>query len=282
MDIDTIRAFVTVAELKSLSAAAFRMNHLQSNMTAKIKKIEAHYAQQLFIRSSKGMELTVEGKRLYTHYKKLLSLWEEAEQEMKQLEPKLRLGTMQSVIGSEITATLAGLYEKYPQLSVTLQTGSTAEMEQALMNGTIDLAFTIGASSTTEQLHYKKIGLEEVVLVGKGAVPGMSLKSILPGATVLILSEQCLYTSRMAQLFSDFGLPKAPVTQVAVVETLLQFAALGMGITLMSKRIVERLGVTNYLELPAEQRFLDKYVVTRQGYELSPLEKQFIEASHFL
>lgn len=156
MDMDTIRAFVTVAELKSLSAAAFRMNHLQSNMTAKIKKIEAHYAQQLFIRSSKGMELTVEGKRLYTHYKKLLSLWEEAEQEMKQLEPKLRLGTMQSVIGSEITATLAGLYEKYPQLSVTLQTGSTAEMEQALMNGTIDLAFTIGASSKTEQLHYKK------------------------------------------------------------------------------------------------------------------------------
>ncbi len=34
-------------------------------------------------------------------------------------------------------------------------------------------------------------------------------------------------------------------------------------ITLMSKRIVERLGVTNYLELPAEQRFLDKYAITR-------------------
>ena len=33
-----MRAFVSVAELKSISAAATKLNHLQSNMTAKIKK----------------------------------------------------------------------------------------------------------------------------------------------------------------------------------------------------------------------------------------------------
>lgn len=38
MDIDNMKAFVSVAELKSLSAAAVKLNHLQSNMTAKIKK----------------------------------------------------------------------------------------------------------------------------------------------------------------------------------------------------------------------------------------------------
>lgn len=54
MDIDNMKAYVTVAELKSLSAAAIKMNHLQSNMTAKIKKIEAHYGQQLFIRVPKA------------------------------------------------------------------------------------------------------------------------------------------------------------------------------------------------------------------------------------
>lgn len=57
LDIENMLAFVTVAELKSISAAASSMNHLQSNMTAKIKKIESHYQKQLFIRSSRGMEL---------------------------------------------------------------------------------------------------------------------------------------------------------------------------------------------------------------------------------
>lgn len=70
MDIDNMKAFVSVAELKSLSAAAVKLNHLQSSMTAKIKKIEAHYGQQLFIRSAKGMELTSEGRKLYRQYKK--------------------------------------------------------------------------------------------------------------------------------------------------------------------------------------------------------------------
>ena len=41
IDINDIRSFVNVAELKSISAAAQKMNYLQSNMTAKIKKIES-------------------------------------------------------------------------------------------------------------------------------------------------------------------------------------------------------------------------------------------------
>ncbi len=50
-----MKAFVTVAELRSISGAAIELNHLQSNMTAKIKKIESHYHQELFIRNSKGV-----------------------------------------------------------------------------------------------------------------------------------------------------------------------------------------------------------------------------------
>lgn len=38
MDIENMLAFVTVAELKSISAAAASLNHVQSNMTAKIKR----------------------------------------------------------------------------------------------------------------------------------------------------------------------------------------------------------------------------------------------------
>ncbi len=43
MDIEDMNAFVSVAELKSMSAAAIKLNHLQSNISAKIKKIETHY-----------------------------------------------------------------------------------------------------------------------------------------------------------------------------------------------------------------------------------------------
>lgn len=68
-----MKAFVSVAELKSISAAAIKLNHLQSNMTAKIKKIETHYHQQLFIRNSKGVKLTKEEKNYIINTRKSCS-----------------------------------------------------------------------------------------------------------------------------------------------------------------------------------------------------------------
>lgn len=89
VDIENMKAFVTVAELRSISGAAIELNHLQSNMTAKIKKIESHYHQELFIRNSKGVKLTRYGEKLYHQYKKILFLWEETENKMKKNEEKL-------------------------------------------------------------------------------------------------------------------------------------------------------------------------------------------------
>ncbi|QWU16581.1 DNA-binding transcriptional regulator, LysR family [Paenibacillus sophorae] len=281
MDIDNIRAFVTVAELKSLSAAASRMNHLQSNMTAKIKKLEAHYRQQLFIRSARGMELTEEGIKLYRQYKKLLVLWEETEQAMNRREAKLRLGTMQSVISGEITLALTNLYEKYPDLSVTLKTGTTEKMEQELIQGNIDLAYTIGKTASS-QLTYRKIGTEELVLIGRKAAEGASLEYCLQKENRIILSEDCLYTSILEQLYSVYGFQKGNAIEVGVLETLLQFARLGMGISVISKRIAQQYKLNHFVQLPPEYRYIDKYIVTRLNYELSPLERQFIETSHFL
>jgi DNA-binding transcriptional LysR family regulator len=281
LNIENILAFVTVAELKSISAAASVLNHLQSNMTAKIKKIESYYEQQLFIRSSRGMELTAEGEKLYKQFKKMILLWEETEQEMKQRGMKLRFGTMQSAIGKEITAGLACLYQKYPALSVTLKTGTTERMEDELLQGNIDLAYTIGKSDWA-QLQYSPVGAEELVLIGKRAKSGASLLSCLQAETKLILTKDCLYTSILDHICKKNGIEQGPKTEVGVFETMLQLASLGMGVALVSKRIAQQFGAAEYMELPQEYRYIDKYLVTRQNYEMSPLEKQFVETTHFL
>lgn len=281
MDIENMLAFVTVAELKSVSAAAISMNHLQSNMTSKIKKIENHYRQQLFFRSSRGMELTPEGEKLYRQYKKILLLWDETEQEMNHRELKLRLGIMQSILSENITKAFSGLYEKYPGMSVALITGSTEEMEGELIEGNIDLAYTFGKSDL-QQLHYWPIGSEELVLVGKRAKSAASLAQCLEGETMLILSKGCLYASILQRMYSAHSIHPASKTEVGVLETLLRLASLGMGVALVSKTSVREFGITDFMELPQEYRYMDKFLVTRTNYELSPLERQFFKISQSL
>jgi len=281
MDIENIRAFVAVAELKSISAAASQLNHLQSNMTAKIKKIEAHYRQELFIRNPWGMELTAEGRMLYRHYKKLLVLWEETEQAMRQEDPKLRLGTVQSVIGKEMTEALADLYVKYPELSVTLKTGTTEKIENELLQGNIDLAYTIGKSDRPH-LAYRKIGTEELVLIGKKTGTGAGLEHCLQGETRLVLSEDCLYSGILEQFCSNLGIRQGPKTEIGAFEAMVRLASMGMGIALTSKRLAEQYGAADYMDLPEKHRYIDRYLVTRADYRLTPLEKQFIAASQML
>lgn len=274
-------AFVAVAELKSVSAAAASLNHLQSNMTAKIKKIESHYQRQLFLRSARGMELTPEGEKLYKQFKRIILLWEETEQEMQQRELKLRIGTMQSAVGTNIAEAFANLYRKYPALSVALKTGTTETMENELLQGHIDLAYTISKSDRA-QLTYKPIGTEEMVLAGKNIWSSANLTQALQGKTQLILSKDCLYASIMERICVANGIKQGPKTEVGVFETLLQLSSSGMGVTLISKTIARQFGVTDYFELPPGDRYIEKYLVTRQNYELSPLERQFVEISHFI
>ncbi|WP_212951928.1 LysR family transcriptional regulator [Paenibacillus cookii] len=281
MEIENMLAFVAVAELKSVSAAAASLNHLQSNMTAKIKKIESHYQRQLFLRSARGMELTPEGEKLYKQFKRIILLWEETEQEMQQRELKLRIGTMQSAVGTNIAEAFANLYRKYPALSVTLKTGTTETMENELLQGHIDLAYTIGKSDRA-QLTYKPIGTEEMVLAGKNIGSSANLIQALQGKTQLILSKDCLYASILERICVANGIKQGPKTEVGVFETLLQLSSLGMGVTLISKTIARQFGVTDYFELPPGDRYIEKYLVTRQNYELSPLERQFVEISHFI
>ncbi|MFP7379823.1 LysR family transcriptional regulator substrate-binding protein, partial [Bacillus paralicheniformis] len=99
--------------------------------------------------------------------KKILFVWEETENIMKKHDEKLRIGTMISVGGTQFSSALNKLYHTYPDLSVTLKTGSTEYIENQVLLGKIDVAYTIG-SLNNKKISYQKVGYEELVIIGQG------------------------------------------------------------------------------------------------------------------
>ncbi|WP_445505503.1 LysR family transcriptional regulator [Niallia sp. 03091] len=279
MDIENMKAFVSVAECKSISAAAVKLNHLQSNMTAKIKKIEAYYNQELFIRHAKGVELTKEGEKLYKQFKKILFLWEETENKMEKQDEKLRIGSMISIGGTQFSGALNKLKKSYPDLSVTLKTGSTDEIEVQILLGNIDIAYTIGALDNP-QIKYRKAGVEEIALIGDEIGENTRLEDYISGKNLLVLSDNCLYLSILRQIFSNLNIEHGEIIEVGDLETIVQFASMGMGISLASKRLVNRYHIDRYLDVPSAYRYIDIYFITRKNHQLTPIEKQFIEVNH--
>lgn len=276
MDIENMKAFVTVEELKSISAAATKLNHLQSNMTSKIKKIESHYNTELFIRNSRGVQLTKDGEKLYGQYKRILFLWEETENKMKKYEQKLRIGTSSSVGGMQFASSLKKLYMAYPDLSVTFKTGGNGFVENEILLGNLDLGYTLGLQEN-KQLYYKKMGFEEVVIIGNGIDKNTKLEEYLIGKNILVLSQNCWYTTILSNIYHQLNIEKGEHIEVGELETLVQFAMMGMGISLVAKRSIKRYKIDNYLEVPSVYRFMNYYLITRLNHEFTPIEKQFIE-----
>jgi len=275
IDINDIRSFITVAELKSITAAAHKLNYLQSNMTAKIKKIENHYKRQLFIRKPKGVELTESGMNLYTQYKKMMFTWEETENKIYQQESVLRFGTNTSLGGMRFHPSFSKLYEAYPELSITMKTGATGYIEDEILAGNLDMAYALGHPKQ-KNLQYIKKADDQLVIIGKNMINHDNLEECLNHQNILLASEQCCYATTLDSIYTDYNLTKGELTHIYDHEALIHFTQLGMGISMIAKSLIEKYKIQYYRETPEQYRDIGLYLIARQDHVFTPIEKQFI------
>ncbi|MCH7309675.1 LysR family transcriptional regulator [Acinetobacter sp. NIPH 1852] len=275
IDINDIRSFVTVAELKSITAAANKLNYLQSNMTAKIKKIENHYKRQLFIRKPKGVELTESGMNLYTQYKKMIFTWEETENKLYQQENYLRFGTNTSLGGMRFYPSFSQLYSAYPDLSITMKTGATGFIEDEILQGNLDIAYVLG-HPTQKNLQYIQKANDQLVIIGKNVINHDNLEDCLNHQNILLASEECCYATTLNNIYADYQLSKGELTHIYDHEALVHFSQLGMGVSMIAKSLIKKFNIQYYMETPEPYRDIGLYLIARHDHVFTPIEKQLI------
>ena len=275
IDISDIKSFVAVAELKSISGAATKLNYLQSNMTAKIKKIENHYKRQLFIRKPKGVELTESGMNLYTQYKKMLFTWDETENKIYQQEKYLRFGTNTSLGGMRFYPSFNQLYETYPDLSITMKTGATGYIEDEILQGNLDIAYVLGHANQ-KNLQYIHKADDELVLIGKNILNHDNMADCLDHQNILLSSEECCYSTILNQIYANYQLTKGETTHIHDHEALIQFTQLGMGISMIAKSLIPKFNIQYYMDIPEQYRDIGLYLIARNDHVFTPIERQFI------
>ncbi|GAA0405620.1 LysR family transcriptional regulator [Paenibacillus motobuensis] len=273
MDIENMRAFIAVAENGSISSAAQELHQLQSNMTAKIKKIESEFDTELFYRRPRGMKLNEEGKKLYAQFKKIVLLWEETRSMMNQENPVLRIGLMVSKHPPNFNQAMGMLYEKYKNLTVTIRTGSTQKIENEIADGLIDIGFLVGRTDVSP-LHYKKYGTERLVLIGRNI--DKPLNTLLKDENLIISSSNCYYKKVFEQLLEDHHVVCTDFVEIAAFESLISMCQLGMGISLIPESDTAGLGIRDYRVIDHPACELEKYICYRENHKITGIEQQLM------
>src|SRR3954470_4713307 len=147
MELSDLLTFSTVARLGGITRAADELNTVQSNVTQRVKALEAEIGTALFERHSRGMTLTGAGRRLLPYAQRMAALAREAVLAARDDgEPKgpLSLGSMETTAAVRLPALLADFYHRFPAGRLTLRPSPTAYVLAAVLYGTLDGGFVAG------------------------------------------------------------------------------------------------------------------------------------------
>jgi DNA-binding transcriptional LysR family regulator len=245
VELTDLLTFSTVARNGGITRAAEELNTVQSNVTQRVKALEAEIGTALFERHSRGMTLTGAGRRLLPYAQRMAALSREAVLAARDDgEPKgpLAIGSMETTAAVRLPALLAEFHRRCPAVRLTLKTATTADLVAGVLDGALDGAFVAGPIEHAELIS-KVAFREELVLVTPCRFTSLAnLRADTPesGPTALVFRTGCTYRQRLEQVFSDFGWPSAVRFELGTLDGMIGCVAAGMGVSLLPRAVVER------------------------------------------
>ena len=121
MDSTALATFLAVARQGSVTGAALELHTVQSNVTVRMKQLEADFDVPLFVRHSRGVTLTPAGARLLVYAERLQALAAEARtvvSDVGVVQGNLRIGSMETTAAIRLPRLLADFYQAYPEVQI--------------------------------------------------------------------------------------------------------------------------------------------------------------------
>lgn len=139
LDIDTVQAFVLVANLGSFTRAAEALDTAQATVSLKLKRLEGLLGHRLLERTPRHVALSADGERFLPAARNLLDAHQRALAGVRAAPPsRLTLGISDHVAGAELPTLLARLNAYDPALVVEVRVSSSRDVIARYGQGELD------------------------------------------------------------------------------------------------------------------------------------------------
>lgn len=244
MTLRHMNIFVMVCRCKSATAAAEKLGIAQPAVSLAIRELEQHYGVRLFDRISNRLFLTEEGKELLQYAEKIISLFDEAETDILNRDA---FGTVR--IGSSITVGTCLLPDyvrrfrlQYPKVKVQVTVDNSAAIEQKVLENQLDFALIEGNIHSASIVSHRFLKDELVLVCGAEdfSYPDELSPEQLAGLPFLLRE----HGSGTRELFDGAlltqGITVTPEWESISTEALVSAVSLGLGVSVLPLRLVER------------------------------------------
>lgn len=170
MDDFRLKVFITAARTLSFTRTAEQLYISQPAVSKHVGELESRYKVALFARRGSRLELTDAGRTMLEAAERLADDYRRLEYEMSlcahQAEGELRLGASSTIAQYLLPPILARYTARFAGVRVSVVSGNSFEIVQALSEHAVDLGL-VESVSRRQGVHYTPFKADELVLVAR-------------------------------------------------------------------------------------------------------------------
>lgn len=164
------KIFYYVAKYGNITKAATALGSSQPNVTRVMKLLESQLNCRLFVREARGICLTEEGERLYSHVEIACRHLLDAQEELFRRDSleggMVEIGATETALHLFLMSALREFRRECPMVRIRIHNQSTPETVRQLLGGKLDFAVITGPFELPKTV-FAEMALEfEEILVG--------------------------------------------------------------------------------------------------------------------
>lgn len=289
MNLKQLEAFVQVSESGSFSKAAKELFLTQPTISAHISSLEKELNVRLFIRNTKEVSLSDDGKDLYRYAKQITDLEKAIEERfyMDSDDGKQFITIAASTIPAQylLPKVLMCYRERYPKEQIKIMETDSSEVVTQVVDHMVDVGFT---GTVLEKKHCKYIPFykDELAVIAPDTPEYRILKEQNRDdidwikRKPLILREEGSGTRKEAEKqLKNAGISMEDLDIVASIanqETIKKSVKQGMGITVLSRLAAEDEDGLLIFPIPGADEGRDINLVYNKNYQMTRSADRFI------
>ena len=252
MELNYIRHFVVLAETGNYLEAADILFMAQSSLSRHIKSIEEDLGAPLFDRTTRKVVLNDFGKAFLPYARKMVEIQDEYSKVLhgclNGMTSTLTVASIPAMVNYNITDVLAGFQGKYPECRLNIVEADSTQIFQMIEEKRCECGFARSAEGLFHEMKQIEFTSDHLVAVLSPDHPlagnDFVTLEMLQGEKFLFLNKNttmyslCYNACRKAGFEPDVGFTGLRG------ENLIDLAARGMGVALLTKKPIEHLAVS--------------------------------------
>lgn len=248
MDLQSLSAFLAIAEHGSISAAARKLHLSQPAISKRLAGLESRLGHRLFDRIGRRVQLTEAGAQLKPHAQRVMLDLEDGRRALSHLSEhvagRLSIGTSHHIGLHRLPPVLKAYTRAHPEVDLDIHFMDSEVACRAVVAGSLELGIVTLPTEPIPELEARKVWNDPLVVV-VGARHPLARKrrvslSELAGLPAL-LPDAATYTHRIVTAeLSRHGV--APRVRLATnyLETLKMLVGIGLGWSVLPRSMIDR------------------------------------------